>query len=69
VIRFLFRTVVAIIATGIGLLVAALILDGLKIDGIMTLIAATFIVWLAAILATWILPFLGLKKFLDNRRD
>jgi hypothetical protein len=34
-----------------------------------TLIAATFIVWLAAILATWILPFLGLKKFLDNRRD
>jgi hypothetical protein len=26
-------------------------------------------VWLAAILATWILPFLGLKKFLDNRRD
>jgi hypothetical protein len=69
VIRFLFRTVVAIIATGIGLLVAALILDGLKIGGIVTLIAATLIVWLAAILATWILPFLGLKKFVDNRRD
>ena len=63
------RTAVAIVATGIGLLVAALILDGLRIDGVVTLIAATFIVWLAAILATWILPFLGLKKFLDNRRD
>ena len=68
-IRFVFRTAVAIVATGIGLIVAALILDGLEIDGIVTLIAATFIVWLAAILATWSLPFLGLKKFLDNRRD
>ena len=68
-IRFVFRTAVAIVATGIGLIVAALILDGLEIDGIVTLIAATFIVWLAAILAAWILPFLGLKKFLDNRRD
>ena len=68
-IRFVFRTAVAIVATGIGLIVAALILDGLRIDGIVTLIAATFIVWLAAILATWILPFLGLKKFVDNRRD
>ena len=68
-IRFLFRTAVAIVATGIGLLVAALILYGLRIDGVVTLIAATFIVWLAAILATWILPFLGLKKFLNNRRD
>ena len=74
-IRFLFRTAVAIVATGIGLLVAALILDGLRIDGVVTLIAATFVVEpsgasaLAAILATWILPFLGLKKFLDNRRD
>jgi len=69
VIRFFFRTAVAIVATGIGLIAAALILDGLRIDGIVTLIAATFIVWLAAILATWILPFLGLKKFVDNRRD
>jgi len=69
VIRFVFRTAVAIVATGIGLLVAALILDGLRIDGVVTWIAATFIVWLAAILATWVLPFLGLKKFLDHRRD
>ena len=68
-IRFLFRTVVAIVATGIGLLVAALLLDGLEIDGVVTWVAATLIVWLAAILATWILPFLGLKKFLDHRRD
>jgi len=41
----------------------------LRIDGVVTWIAATFIVWLAAILATWVLPFLGLKKFLDHRRD
>jgi putative membrane protein len=69
VIRFILRTVVAIAATGVGLLVAALLLDGLKIDGVVTWIAATLIVWLGALLATWILPFLGLKKFLDKRRD
>jgi len=27
------------------------------------------IVWLASLLAAFILPFLGLKKYLDERRD
>jgi hypothetical protein len=40
VIRFLFRTAAAIVATGIGLLVPALVLDGLRIDGVVTLIAS-----------------------------
>jgi hypothetical protein len=27
------------------------------------------IVWVSALLAAFILPFLGLKKYLENRRD
>jgi hypothetical protein len=43
--------------------------DGLSIDGVGTWIAATVIVWVAALLAAFILPFLGLRKFLESRRD
>ena len=40
--------------------------EGLSIDGIGTWIAAAVIVWVAALLAAFILPFLGLKKYLEN---
>jgi uncharacterized membrane protein YvlD (DUF360 family) len=61
---------VALIATLVALIVTDLISDGLTIEGIGTWIAATVIVWLAALLAGFILPFLGLKKYLedDDRR-
>ena len=59
----------ALISTFIALVVTDLISDGLTINGLSTWIAATVIVWLAALLAAFILPFLGLKKFLENRRD
>jgi uncharacterized membrane protein YvlD (DUF360 family) len=61
---------VALIATFVALLVTDLLSDGLSIEGAGTWIAATVIVWLAAMVATLILPFLGLKKFLedDDRR-
>jgi uncharacterized membrane protein YvlD (DUF360 family) len=60
---------VALIATLVSLIVATLVTDGLSISGIGTWIAATVVVWLASILAGFILPFLGLKKYLDERRD
>jgi putative membrane protein len=59
---------VALIATLVSLIVTALLTDGLSISGIGTWVAATVIVWLASVLAAFILPFLGLKKFLDERR-
>ncbi|MGH3137162.1 MAG: hypothetical protein ACRDPV_11790 [Gaiellaceae bacterium] len=58
---------VALIATLVSLIVTALIADGLSISGVGTWIAATVIVWLAALLAAFILPFLGLKKYLETR--
>jgi uncharacterized membrane protein YvlD (DUF360 family) len=59
---------VALIATLVSLIVTALLTDGLSISGIGTWFAATVIVWLASVLAAFLLPFLGLKKFLDDRR-
>jgi phosphotransferase system glucose/maltose/N-acetylglucosamine-specific IIC component len=59
---------VALIATFASLLITDLISDGLDIEGVGTWIAATVIVWLAALLAAFILPFLGLKKYMEERR-
>ena len=59
---------VALIATLVALILTTLITDGLSIDGVGTWIAAAVIVWVAALLAAFILPFLGLKKYLEERR-
>ncbi|MGH3013098.1 MAG: hypothetical protein ACRDLZ_00195 [Gaiellaceae bacterium] len=58
---------VALVATLISLIITDLVTDGLSIDGVGTWIAATVIVWAAALLAAFILPFLGLKKYLEER--
>jgi uncharacterized membrane protein YvlD (DUF360 family) len=58
---------VALIATLVSLIVTTLITDGLSIDGVTAWVAGTVIVWLAAVLAGFILPALGLKKYLDEK--
>jgi putative membrane protein len=60
---------VALIATLVALIVTDLLSDGFSINGVGTWIAATVIVWLGALLAAFILPFLGLRKYLEERRD
>jgi uncharacterized membrane protein YvlD (DUF360 family) len=57
---------VALIATLVSLVVTDLVSDGLSISGIGSWIAATVIVWISALLAAFILPFLGLKKYLAD---
>jgi uncharacterized membrane protein YvlD (DUF360 family) len=59
---------VALIATLVSLILTTLFTDGLSISGAGTWIAATVIVWLGSVLAAFILPYLGLKKYLDERR-
>jgi uncharacterized membrane protein YvlD (DUF360 family) len=59
----------ALLATLVALIVTDLVSDGLTIDGAGTWIAATVIVWLAALLAAFILPFLGLRRFMEEHRD
>jgi uncharacterized membrane protein YvlD (DUF360 family) len=58
----------ALIATLVSLLLTDLLSDGLEIDGVGTWIAAAVIVWLAALVAAFVLPFLGLKRYLEERR-
>jgi uncharacterized membrane protein YvlD (DUF360 family) len=58
---------VALIATLAALIITTLITDGLSIDGLTAWIAGTLIVWLASVLAGFILPALGLKKYLEER--
>ena len=58
---------VALIATLAALIVTDLVSDGLSIEGFGTWLAAAVIVWAASLLAAFILPFLGLKKYLENR--
>ena len=59
----------ALIATLVSLVVTDLLSDGFSISRVGTWIAAAVIVWLAALVAAFVLPFLGLKRFLeDNRR-
>lgn len=59
---------VALIATLVSLIVTDLLTDGLSIRGVTTWILAALIVWLAALVAALLLPFLGLKRFLEERR-
>ncbi len=60
---------VALIATLIALIITDLISDGLTIDGIGTWVAATVIVWVASLLAAFILPYLGLKKYMEEKKQ
>ena len=57
---------VSLIATFVALLITTLITDGLSISGIGTWIGATVVVWLGSLLAVFILPYLGLKKYLEE---
>lgn len=58
----------ALIATLVSLVVTDLLSDGFTISGLGTWIAAAVIVWLAALVAAFVLPLLGLKKYLEERR-
>jgi len=59
---------VALISTFVALVITDVFSDGVSISGIGTWIGATVVVWLGALLAVFILPYLGLKKYLDERR-
>ncbi|HET9286713.1 MAG TPA: phage holin family protein [Gaiella sp.] len=58
---------VALVATLASLIITDLLSDGFSVSGVGTWIAAAVVVWLAALVATIVLPYLGLKKFLQER--
>ncbi|HSG13859.1 MAG TPA: hypothetical protein VLA22_08330 [Gaiellaceae bacterium] len=58
---------VALISTFVALVITDIFSDGLSVSGIGTWIGATVVVWFVSLIAVWILPFLGLKKYLESR--
>ena len=58
---------VALVATLASLIITDLLSDGFSVSGVGTWIAAAVVVWLAALVATIVLPYLGLKRFLQER--
>jgi uncharacterized membrane protein YvlD (DUF360 family) len=60
---------VSLIATFIALVITDLLSSGLSISGIVTWLAATVIVWAGALIAVFVLPFLGLRKYMEERRS
>jgi putative membrane protein len=59
---------VALIAVLIGLIVTDVVFDGVSIAGFTTWALATVIVWLASMLAVFILPLIFLKDRRDERQ-
>ena len=59
---------VSLIATLVSLIVTVLVTDGLSIGTASAWILGTLVVWLGALLAGLVIPFFGLRKFLDERR-
>ena len=59
---------VALVATLVGLIVTSLVSDGLSIQGGVTWIAATVIVWIVSLLGVLVLPLLFLKKKVQEAR-
>ena len=60
---------VALVTTLAGLFITSSILEGMEIGGIANLLAATLIVWLGALIAGLILPFIAFKKALKNNQE
>ncbi|MFO6451939.1 MULTISPECIES: hypothetical protein [unclassified Aeromicrobium] len=60
---------VGIVSTLVALWVASLFGDALTISGLATWLIAAVIVWLAAALASFLLPFLLVKAGVENARE
>jgi uncharacterized membrane protein YvlD (DUF360 family) len=63
----LIATFSSVITTFLALLITDLVSDGLNIDGAMTWVLATLIVWAGTALATWILLRMFIKNVRENR--
>jgi len=60
---------VGIVSTLVALWIASLFGDALTISGLATWLIAAVIVWLAAALASFLLPFLLVKAGVENARE
>jgi uncharacterized membrane protein YvlD (DUF360 family) len=60
---------VGLVSTFVALLLTSLLTSSLTIDGATTWVLATLIVWLFTALAAFLLPFLVVKRVVEERRS
>jgi putative membrane protein len=60
---------VSLVATLLALIITDLVSDGLSISGLAGWLGGTVVVWAASLLAVFLLPYLGLKKYLEERKS
>ncbi|WP_353814519.1 phage holin family protein [Agromyces sp. SYSU T00266] len=59
---------IGLVSTFVALLIASLFPDGIRVDGIVTWILATLIMWIITALGTWLLGLWWLKGRVEDRR-
>jgi len=59
---------IGLVSTFVALLIASLFPGGLTIDGAVTWVLATLVVWIVTALGAWLLPLIFLKKRVDERK-
>ena len=59
---------VGLVSTFLALLLATVIANGLRLDGLLTWVLATLIVWLVTAVGTWLLSLAFLKRRAGERR-
>lgn len=60
---------IGLVSSYVALLIASLVGSSLTVDGVSTWVLATIIVWLVTALATFLLPFVLLRKAVDGDRS
>jgi uncharacterized membrane protein YvlD (DUF360 family) len=60
---------IGLISAFFALVITNLLLNSLTIDGVTTWIAAAVIIWLFGAIAAFLLPFLVVRKAVDERRN
>ncbi len=63
------RGSVSLIATFVGLVVTKVFCAGMHLHGLSTWLLATLIVWLAALVASLLLPLIIVKRAVEDHRD
>ncbi|WP_448811606.1 phage holin family protein [Agromyces bauzanensis] len=59
---------IGLVSTFVALLIASLFPSGIRIDGAVTWVLATLVVWIVTALGTWLLPLVFLKRRAGDRQ-
>ncbi|MFD4421726.1 phage holin family protein [Agromyces sp. NPDC058484] len=60
---------IGLVSTFVALLIASLFPSGIRIEGVVTWVLATLIVWIVTALGAWLLPLVFLKERAEKGRS